>query len=84
MSNTYKSPAVILNEPSNWEEWIFTVKIRAQPLDTWQYLDLDRTVSLGVPANLAPLPLQAKEGATLLDLPSAELIRLKTLTELSR
>jgi hypothetical protein len=57
MPNTYKSPAVILNEPSNWEEWIFIVKIRAQPLDTWQYLDLDLTVSPGVLANLAPLPL---------------------------
>jgi len=84
MPDTYKSSAVILNEPSDWEEWIFIVKIRVQPLDIWQYLDLERTVSSGVLANPVPLPLQVKEGATLLDLLSAELTRLKTLTELSR
>lgn len=84
MPDTYKSPAVILNKPSDWEEWIFMVKVRAQPLDTWQYLDPDRTVSLGVPANLAPLPSQVKEGATLLDLSSTELTWLKMLTELTR
>jgi len=33
MPDTYKSYVVILNEPSDWEEWIFIVKIRAQPLD---------------------------------------------------
>ena len=84
MPDTCESLAVILSEPSDWEEWIFIVMIRAQPMDIWQYLDLERTVSSGVLANPVPLPLQVKGGATLLDLLSAELTRLKMLTELSR
>src|ERR1700722_9266461 len=71
---------VILDQPSDWEPWLFVIKTLSDGGDTWKYLDLDLDTEPIVLSQLGKLTLQDvnpdKDSVLDLDLDEKETFKL--------
>ncbi len=72
---------VVLNEPSDWEPWLFVIKTIADGVDTWPYINPDLPEEPAIPIQLEmPKPSSINLAKnTLLDLTAAEKETLKLM-----
>ena len=66
--------AVILDQPSHWEPWLFVIKTIADGGDTWRYINPDLNTELVIPSwPEKPTPRSINPAKTsLLDLDATE------------
>lgn len=63
-SSTSTAGGIILGSSDNWRTWYSTIKVAAQSLGTWKYLDPDTRNPAQIPSEpREPIPSDAQDGA---------------------
>ena len=78
---TTSSKTVTLDQPSNWDSWIFVVKSIADGGDAWKYIDPSLGPEPVIPSRPTPPSAQDvnKEASSVVALQPAELEKYKVL-----